>query len=264
MSVVAEKESQEITSHAGEEHHGSLVRKHEALAVVVSYNSAHLLQGTLDRIPRERDFDVLILDDHSTDDSWELIRASGLPAIRHHRNLGLGGNIKSGIRYALAQGYRHFVLLAWNAKDDPREIPRLLAALNAGYHYVQGSRFAPGGVHRHTPHARLLGVRLHATIFNLLTGYRFRFTDAINGFRAYDLSIFDNDGVDVWRDWLDGYEFETYLQAMVLRHGYRVTEVPVSKTYPAEKSVRYTHIRPFVDYFHILKPALYIFLGLRK
>lgn len=240
------------------------MRKHEALAVVVSYNSAHLLQGTLDRIPRERDFDVLILDDHSTDDSWELIRASGLPAIRHHRNLGLGGNIKSGIRYALAQGYRHFVLLAGNAKDDPREIPRLLAALNAGYHYVQGSRFAPGGVHRHTPHARLLGVRLHATIFNLLTGYRFRFTDAINGFRAYDLSIFDNDGVDVWRDWLDGYEFETYLQAMVLRHGYRVTEVPVSKTYPAEKSVRYTHIRPFVDYFHILKPALYIFLGLRK
>ena len=264
MTVVAEQESQETTSHAGEEHHGSLVRTHEALAVIVSYNSAHLLRGTLDRVPQKRDFDVLVLDDHSTDDSWDLITATGLPAIRHHRNLGLGGNIKSGIRHALAHGYRYFVLLAGNAKDDPREIERFIAALRAGYHYVQGSRFAPGGIHKHTPPARLVGVRLHAATFNLLTGYRFRFTDAINGFRAYDLRIFDGDGVNVWRDWLDGYEFETYLQTMVLRRGYRVTEVPVSKTYPAEKSVRYTHIRPFVDYFHILKPALYILLGLRK
>jgi glycosyltransferase involved in cell wall biosynthesis len=264
MSVIASEEAEAAVSQAGEEHHGPLAHNHETLAVIVSYNSAHLIRGTLDRVPRERDFDVLILDDHSTDDSWELIKATGLPAIRHHRNLGLGGNIKSGIRYALAQGYRYFVILAGNNKDDPREITRLIAALRAGFHYVQGSRFAPGGVHKHTPPARLVGVRLHAAIFNLLTGYRFPFTDAINGFRAYDLSIFGNDGVDVWRDWLDGYEFETYLQAMVLRRGYRVTEAPVSKTYPVEKGVRYTHIRPFVDYIHILKPALYLLLGLRK
>jgi dolichol-phosphate mannosyltransferase len=241
--------------------------QHTAIATIVCYNNGANAARTLERVPpaAERDFDVVVVDDGSTDDTSAQIARFGLPVIRHDRNRGLGAAIKSGMRYALDGGYEIFCILAGNAKDDPREIPRLLEPIRRGdADYVQGSRFAPGGSEEHTPPFRLVMVKVHARFMQLVTG--FRGTDAINGFRAYRTSLFkDGSDIDVWQDWLDGYQLETYVHNKVLSSRRPVAEVGVSKRYPPEKrGVRRSHIRPVIDWWRILSPIPLLMLRLRK
>jgi dolichol-phosphate mannosyltransferase len=238
-----------------------------ALATIVCYNEGVNAARTLARVPRaaERDFDVLVVDDGSTDDTPEQVARFGFPVVRHDRNCGLGAAIKSGMRYALDHGYGIFCILAGNAKDDPRQIPAVLRPIREGQaDYVQGSRFAPGGSEENTPVARLVLIRIHARAMRILTG--FRGTDALNGFRAYRTDLFADGGpIDVWQDWLDGYELETYLHFLALRSGRRVVEVGVSKTYPPSGHPgRISHIRPVLDWWRILRPLPFLMLGVKR
>jgi dolichol-phosphate mannosyltransferase len=245
-----------------------------AIAAVVCYNNGASAAATLARVPPpgERDFDVVVIDDGSTDDTAQQIAGFHFPVVRHEKNRGLGAAIKSGMRYALDHGYDIICILAGNAKDDPREIPRLLAPIRDGQaDYVQGSRFAAGGSNVNTPTFRFVMVKVHARVIGLLTG--FRGTDSLNGFRAYRTSLLRTGSVEggvenrinVWQDWLDGYELETYLHFHVLRSGRPVTEVGVSKTYPDRAAkLKYTHIRPVRDWWRILRPIPLLLLGLKK
>lgn len=229
---------------------------------MVCYDTRRWTEETLRRLPAHRNYDVLLVDDGSADGTVEALRSSGLPFVRHERNRGLGAAIKSGVAQAIAQRYEAVVVLAGNGKDDPAEIPRFLEALAAGYDYVQGSRFRSGGSHHNLPRGRHIMIRLHCLLVRWLTG--FPATDAINGFRAYRLSLFRDPRIDVWQDWLDRYEFESYLHYKVLTLGYRVMEVPVSKTYPKGGSgLRYSHIRPVLDWWRILRPLVLLKLRLK-
>ena len=241
----------------------TLTKRKDVLAIIVCYDTCEWTRDTTARIPAARGYDVLLIDDGSTDGTADVLRSGGLPVLLHRTNRGLGAALKSGIASALDLGYEAVVVLAGNGKDDPAEIPRFLDALAAGHDYVQGSRFRPGGRHRNLPLGRHLLIRAHALLVRLLTG--FPATDAVNGFRAYRLRLFRDERIDVWRDWLDRYEFESYLHCKVLTLGYRVTEVPVSKTYPSpRRGLRYSHIRPVVDWWRILRPWVMLKLGLRR
>src|SRR5262245_12673894 len=115
-----------------------------AIATIVCYNNGANALQTLELVPAAgaRDFDVVVVDDGSTDDTPAYIARFDFPVIRHPQNRGLGAAIKSGMRYALDHEYEFFCILAGNAKDDPRQIPRLLQPLReCRADYVQGSRF---------------------------------------------------------------------------------------------------------------------------
>jgi len=155
-------------------------------------------------------------------------------------------------------------VLAGNDKDDPREASKLLEQIRAnGADYVQGSRFAPGGAHENTPAFRHVMVQVHAKMFRVLTG--FKGTDALNGFRAYRVSLFDDPNIDVFQPWLEKYELETYLHYKALKQGYKIAEVGVSKTYPPKRGRgKYSHIRPILDWWKILRPLPMLMLGIKK
>lgn len=238
----------------------------KTLVTIVSYNHGHLIEDALKKIPSEkqRDYDVLVSDDCSTDNSWNTIKKFPVNAIRHEPRKGLGGNIKQCIKYAIEHNYANFVILAGNNKDDINEVPRLIQKINEGYDYVQGSRFLPGGSFANLPKTRFFMVKAHALFFSIVCGFKFRFSDALNGFRAYRLSIFGDNRFNVWQNWLDNYEFEQYLQYYAVKLGYKIAEVPVSKTYPVNKNLKYSHVRPIIDWLHILKPVFYLVLGIKK
>jgi len=240
--------------------------KLRALAAIVTYNNNDHVARVLERIPpaSERDYDVVVVDDGSRDDTPRYIAQFDFPVVRHPINRGVGGAIKSAVQYALSNRYDVICILAGNNKDDPREIPRVLAPIVAGRaEYVQGSRFANGGSHANTPAFRHVMVKVHARLFQVLTG--FKGTDALNGFRAYRLSLFSDPRLNIWQDWLDKYEYETYLHYQVLRFGLPAVEVGVSKTYPPPvKRGKYSHIRPVLDWWKILRPIPLLLLGIRK
>ncbi|MFQ6052532.1 MAG: glycosyltransferase family 2 protein [Candidatus Hydrothermarchaeota archaeon] len=193
------------------------------------------------------------------------IKKIGIPVhiIRNTQRKGVGYAIREGIEYALHEGYDIIVVMAGNNKDDPREIPRLLTPIvKDGYDYVQGSRFLPGGKHEKTPIFRGIFNRIFPFIWTLLT--KVQCTDVTNGFRAYKTKIFKDKRFKIWQNWLDGYELEYYIHYKILTLGYKIREVPVSKTYSFRHKGGYSKISPLRDWWDIVSPLIYLKIGARK
>ena len=114
------------------------------LAIVPAYNEAAAVGGTVHDLRRNApDFDVLVIDDGSTDETSAVARAAGAEVIRHPFNIGIGGAVQSGYQYALEHGYQVAVQVDGDGQHDARHIPELLAHLRAHHELdmVTGSRF---------------------------------------------------------------------------------------------------------------------------
>lgn len=204
---------------------------------------------------------TFVVDDGSTDGGPDLAERAGGTVVRLGRNRGIGAAIRTGLDAAREAGCDAVVVMAASGKDRPEEIPVLLAKLDEGYDYIQGSRFMQGGASVNLPFARWILIHGFTLMFRILTG--FNGSDVTNGFRAYRLSLLDDKRVDIHQEWLDRYELEYYIHWQAITLGYRVIEVPVSKTYPARKR-GYSKIRPVVDWWHMVRPALLLALHLRR
>ena len=232
------------------------------LAAAFAYNEGDKIRRTLDRHPAQRPYDLLVMDDGSTDGSLDVLDPRVLK-LRHDTNRGIGASMKAVFEYALDREYEILVIQAGNDKDEPLEIPALLAPILAGEaDFVQGSRFLRGGHFGNMPGYRVVATRaIHPLVTSLAA--RKRLTETTNGFRAFRTSLLRDRRIDWRQAWLDRYELEPYLLVKAIRLGYRHVEVPVTKLYP-DHQLGYTKMRPVVDWWSILRPIVYLGLGLRK
>jgi dolichol-phosphate mannosyltransferase len=232
------------------------------LAATFAYNEGEKIRRTLARHPAERPYDLLVVDDGSTDGALNTV-APDVIVIRNETNRGIGWSMKAVFDYALDRGYDILVIQAGNDKDEALEIPRLLAPILAGdADFVQGSRFLAGGGFGNMPGYRVVATRaIHPLLFSLAA--RRRVTESTNGFRAFRTSLLRDPRIDWRQSWLDRYELEPYLLMKAIRLGYRHVEVPVTKLYP-DHHIGYTKMRPLFDWWSILRPVVYLGLGLRK
>jgi len=232
------------------------------LAATFAYNEGEKIRRTLARHPPVRAYDLLVHDDGSTDGALEGIDP-GVVVLRSETNHGIGASMKRVFQYALDHGYDVLVIHAGNDKDNPLEIPALVAPILSGAaDFVQGSRYLGGGGFGNMPAYRVLGTRvIHPAIFSMAA--RKRVTESTNGFRAFRTKLLRDPRIDWRQGWLDRYELEPYLLLKAIRLGYRHTEVPVTKIYPPHQ-LGYTKMRPFVDWWSIVRPIVYLGLGLRK
>ena len=234
----------------------------EILVALFSYNEGEKLKNLIRSFPENRPYDLLFVDDGSSDGSAEFIKAQGYELIRHEKNIGIGYGIREAIHYGRKHAYRIIVIMAANGKMRPSEIDRLTAPLiNDRCDYVQGSRYLPGGQSANLPLFRKIMIRMFTFIAFILTG--FKGTDVTCGFRAYKLSLFDDKRFDIDQEWLNKYEMEYYIHYHVIRGGYRLLEAPVSMIYPSEKR-NYSKIKPFVGWWSMIKPWIYLILRIRK
>jgi dolichol-phosphate mannosyltransferase len=231
------------------------------LVVLPALNEAGKVGSVVQQMPHEIVDETLVVDDGSTDTTVSESEAAGATVVRHPRNRGVGAAIRTGIRYAETNGFDVVVVMASDDQDVPSELPRLLGRLTeGGFDYVQGSRYLPGGTRVHHPRSRTILTRGYSLLFSMVA--RRWTTDASNGYRAFRTTIVRAMNLD--QEWLDRYELEPYLYYQAIRQGYRVTETPVTKQYPADRSVGYTKMRPFWDWWRISRPLVYLGLGLRR
>src|SRR4051794_21090257 len=97
------------------------------LAIVPAYNEEGAVGATVaDLREHAPDFDVLVVDDGSTDDTWRVARAAGAQVVRLPFNLGIGGAVQAGYQYALERGYQVAVQIDGDGQHDARNIHDLL------------------------------------------------------------------------------------------------------------------------------------------
>lgn len=194
----------------------------DTLIIIPAYNEA---QNLLHVLPKLRavvpNADILVVDDHSRDDTAAVARRLGAQVVRLPNNLGYGGAVQTGFRYGTQRRYHFGVMLDADGQHDPASVPALLAPVRSGQcDVVVGSRFT-GEMTYHASAVRRLGMRLFAGIVSSLTGRTV--TDATSGFQAMTgevMAFFAEENYP--SDYPDA-------DTLVLMHyaGFRVQEAPV-------------------------------------
>jgi dolichol-phosphate mannosyltransferase len=234
---------------------------HSVLVILPALNEANKVGKVISKVPADIVDTVLVVDDGSTDETTQEAEEAGAMVIQHKVNRGVGAAIRTGIDYALANEYDITVVMASDDQDEPAEVTRLLDPIvTDGYDYIHGSRYLAGGRRVNHPLHRTLMTWSYSLSFRLVVGYPI--TDGTNGFRAFRTAICKN--INLWQDWLERYELEPYLYYQVIKRGFRVKEVPVTKIYPGDAAVGYTKMRPLVDWWRIFRPLVFLFLGIKK
>lgn len=168
-------------------------------------------------------FDVLVIDDGSTDRTRDLALQAGATVVSMPYNTGVGGALRTGLRFAAINGYRTVVQCDADGQHPVAHITDLLAVLVDGTcDMVIGSRFANGRAeHMSVSPIRRLAMWTLATSASRAVGVRI--TDVTSGFRAWQ-----GDLIFALADHLPAYYLGDTYEAVVAagRAGYRVREIP--------------------------------------
>jgi glycosyltransferase involved in cell wall biosynthesis len=194
----------------------------DVLVIVPAHDEEESLPVTLAAV-RERAAwaDVLVVDDGSRDGTSAVARACGVRVLRHPVNLGVGGALQTGFRYAVEHGYAIGVQLDADGQHDPADLAALVAPVREGRCDVSiGSRYVARSDYR-APLSRRLGMMLFSGVVQLALGQRI--TDTTSGYRAYSRAVMDHCRHDFPKDFPDAP-----LLIALARRGFRLEEVPVS------------------------------------
>jgi glycosyltransferase involved in cell wall biosynthesis len=191
------------------------------LAVVPAYNEAGGVVGVVRELFAVRPgLDVLVVDDGSSDQTAERAREAGARVVRLPYNLGIGGAVQTGFRYAMRNGYDAAVQVDGDGQHVPAEIPALLAALAGdGADVVIGSRFLDRRGYT-TSRIRRVGTRVFSLVNSLVLGQTV--TDNTSGFRAFNRRALAFLSEHYPQDYPEP-------ESVVLlgRNGFRIREIPV-------------------------------------
>jgi glycosyltransferase involved in cell wall biosynthesis len=197
--------------------------------VMPAYNAAKTLEDTLRKIPEGYFDEIVVVDDHSRDETTELAKRLHLKAIRHPHNVGYGGNQKTCYMEALRDGADIVVMLHPDGQYDPAIIPDMVKPIAEGRaEMVLGSRMmTPGGAKAGgMPLWKRIANRFLTTVEN--TVMRRKFTECHTGYRAYSRRFLET--VPFLRN-SNNFVFDTEVIFQAVQFDMPVVEVPVSTRY---------------------------------
>jgi glycosyltransferase involved in cell wall biosynthesis len=224
------------------------------IAIVPAFCEERAIAGVVAEIRAfDAGLDVVVVDDGSRDGTAAAARGAGAAVVRLPFNLGIGGAVQTGFKYALAHGYDLAVRLDGDGQHDPAELPKLIEPVLAGEaDIVVGSRFAEADPGYRAPLARRLGIGFFARIVSLLV--RQRVTDSTSGFQALNRK-----GIALFAaDYPHDYP-EVEATVMVVRHELRLLEVPVRMR---EREHGRSSITALGSLYYVVKVLLALFVGL--
>jgi len=196
--------------------------RQDVVAIVPAWNEAAAIGGVVDEILAfDPTIHVVVVDDASDDETASVAQRHGAKVLPLLFNVGIGGAVQTGFRYARDEGYEIAVRLDGDGQHDASELGKLIGPVRAGEaDLVIGSRFVdPGGTYR-PPFARRMGIRVFARLVSLLGGQKV--TDTTSGFSAMNRAGIELFALEYPHDYP---EVEATLVA--LRSGLRLTQVQV-------------------------------------
>jgi len=204
--------------------------------VIPAYKVSRQIVKVVKELPAEIDF-IIVVDDECPEKSAEALKNGNckrqVKVIRHQKNLGVGGAMKTGYRAAMELGAQIVVKVDGDDQMDSSLIPNLLKPLLLGHaDYSKGNRFYSLHLVRSMPKLRLFGNVVLSFMSKLSTG-NYHIFDPNNGFTAVNseaLALIDFDGVD------NRYFFESDMLYQISATGLRAVDVPTPAIYKDEVS----------------------------
>jgi glycosyltransferase involved in cell wall biosynthesis len=227
------------------------------LAVVPAYNEAGsvatVVRSLRERAPR---FDVVVIDDGSTDETAVRARAAGATVVRLPFNLGIGGAVQTGFLYALEHGYDYVAQVDGDGQHEPAELETLLAEFerDSNVDVVCGSRFLSPESSYTAPISRRTGIHLFAVTLSKILGQRV--TDPTSGFRLYNRRAIGLFAGDYPHDYPE-------VEAVLMLHAnrLRMREVPVHMHLRGAGRSSITRGR---SVYYMVKVSLALLVGLMR
>jgi glycosyltransferase involved in cell wall biosynthesis len=193
----------------------------EVSVIIPAYNEAKTILEVVRRV-QEQLFskEIIIVDDCSTDGTWELLAQTPLPGnvrvLRHPKNMGKGAGIRTGVQAATKD---IIIIQDADLEYNPSDFPIVLRPILDGVaDVVYGSRFL--GIHRSFMLHHYLGNRFLSILTNVL--YNNMLTDMETGYKAFRAPVIKSVRIRSNR-----FDFEPEITAKVLKQGYRIYEVPI-------------------------------------
>jgi glycosyltransferase involved in cell wall biosynthesis len=223
------------------------------IAIVPAYDEEESVARVIDEIRGfDPDFEIVVVDDGSVDRTAAVAEQRGAHVLRLPFNLGIGGAVQTGFRYAFEQGFRLAVRVDGDGQHDASQLGLLLGPVLADEaDIVVGSRFGAADGYR-SSRSRRLGISILAGTVSMLV--RRRITDPTSGFQALNRLAIALFAADYPHDYP---EVEATL--MVHRHKLRLTEVPVRMR---ERSAGRSSIGALAAVYYMVKVLLALFVGL--
>ena len=208
--------------------------KPKVVVVMPAYNAEKTLQWTLDDIPKGSFDEIILVDDCSKDNTFELAKSLGLVAVRHEKNLGYGGNQKTCYRTALERGADIIIMLHPDNQYDAKLIPYMAGLIRDNVcDVILGSRIRTrseclsGGM----PLYKYVMNRVLTLTENLVLGTAV--SETHTGYRAYHRRVLEK--IPFEKNSND-FVFDQHAIAQIVHFGLRMGEIPVPTRYFKEAS----------------------------
>lgn len=226
-------------------------RTNTCLVIVPAYNEAGSIAGVVQDLRHHfAQADVLVVDDGSTDGTHK-VAPVGTTVLRLPFNLGIGGAMQAGYRYAFMHGYGVALQVDGDGQHPAEEAHKLIDALKASNaDMVIGSRFLADDPNYKPPAARAAGIGVVRTVLRLLSGLQI--TDCTSGFRACNRRV-----IKAFAHWYPEDYPEPEVILLLHRAGFSIRETPVTMR---PRAAGRTSIPFLKGVFYILKVSLALLL----
>jgi glycosyltransferase involved in cell wall biosynthesis len=222
------------------------------IAIVPAFNEEGAIGQVIDELRAfDPDLAVVVVDDASQDATRARAAGRGAHVVVLPFNLGIGGAVQTGFRYAAENGYDLAIRVDGDGQHDPAELgPLVEVVVSDQADICVGSRFAGADGYRSSP-ARRVGIRILARTVSWLTGQRV--TDTTSGFQVLNRKAIELFAADYPHDYP---EVEAAL--MLHKHRLRLAEVPVTMR---ERVAGRSSIRGLRSVYYMAKVMLAILIG---
>lgn len=223
----------------------------KVLVIIPAYNEEKTIESTVKKLMANTSgVDYVIINDCSTDNTLKVCQENGFNVLNLPVNLGIGGAVQTGYKYALENNYDIAIQMDADGQHDPKYISQLVDKIVEGNDFVIGSRFVKKEGFQSSV-IRRVGIKLYSKIIKFFT--KTLITDTTSGYRAANkdvIKIFSNSYP------VDYPEPET--NAIIAKAGYSIVEIPViMKSREAGKS----SITPKKSIYYALKVGLAVTLA---
>lgn len=217
------------------------------LIIIPAYNEGQVIAGVVEEIHRQSmALDVLVVNDGSRDNTAQMAESAGAIVITLPTNLGIGGAVQTGYRYAEQYGYDIAVQLDGDGQHNPQDLINVISpVLNGSVDMAVGSRYVAKTAYKSSTMRRIGMIVLSGTV-RLILGYPVK--DTTSGYRAVNRRI-----IELFSHHYPTDYPEPESLVFLHRNGYRIREVSVDMR---EREAGRSSITPFKSMYYMIKVLL--------